>query len=135
MRYKQVEDGFSNPNGAVNRLSLAWLSSVAKSIQDSVPSSSSTRSSPGDLLELYCGNGNHSVALSAFAGRVVSVELNGSLCTAARENLLMNDVTNVTIVHCDSAKFSGRVLRSKQYKDGSDGPEYQFSTVLVDPPR
>lgn len=104
-----MEDGFSNPNGAVNRLSLGWLSSIARSIHTSTSSSSSTP--PGDLLELYCGNGNHSVALSVFSGRAVAVELNGSLCAAARENLALNGVTNVSIVHADSAKFSGSVLR------------------------
>jgi tRNA (uracil-5-)-methyltransferase len=108
VKYKQVEDGFSNPNGAVNRLSLGWLSSVARSIHASTSSSSTTS---GDLLELYCGNGNHSVALSVFSGRAVAVELNRSLCAAARENLALNGVTNVSIVHGDSAKFSSSILR------------------------
>jgi tRNA (uracil-5-)-methyltransferase len=62
-------------------------------------------------LELYCGNGNHSVALASFAGNVVSVDINPALCEAARCNLERNSVNNVRIVQADSAKFSSRMLR------------------------
>ena len=34
--YKQVEDGFSNPNGSVNKKSLEWLVSVMKIIQNGI---------------------------------------------------------------------------------------------------
>ncbi len=55
--YKQVDDGFSNPNARVNMKALDWICfSVKKEIlgNDDV----------FDLLEMYCGNGNHTVALS-----------------------------------------------------------------------
>ena len=131
--YKQVEDGFSNPNGSVNKLSLEWLCSVVGGIdfrEDGVDT---------DLLEMYCGNGNHTVALSAFVRRVFAVELNKSLCAAANDNLHANGISNVNIVCGDSEKFSERILKAKRYvcKDSSDGSqiEYTFSAVLVDPPR
>jgi hypothetical protein len=37
-----------------------------------------------DLLELYCGNGNHSVAIAGFVSKLVAVELNTTLCLAAQ---------------------------------------------------
>lgn len=123
LTYKQVEDGFSNPNGVVNRSSLEWLCDVVKK----------NISSLGDLLELYCGNGNHTCALSLFVRRIVAVELNKSLCEAAEENLKLNSIANVKIVHTDSQKFSDRILRTRKYTDENE--VFNFSIVLVDPPR
>jgi hypothetical protein len=45
----QIEEGFSNPNGTVNRLSLTWLMSVIQHVPELANA---------DLLEMYCGNGN-----------------------------------------------------------------------------
>ena len=123
LTYKQVEDGFSNPNGVVNRLSLEWLCDVVKK----------NISSQGDLLELYCGNANHTCALSPFVRRIVAIELNKSLCEAAVENLRLNSIVNVKIVHLDSQTFSDRILRTKKYTDENE--DFTFSIVLVDPPR
>ena len=49
--YKQVENSFTQPNAAINEQMLGWALDV-------------TRGSEGDLLELYCGNGNFSIALA-----------------------------------------------------------------------
>ena len=88
--YKQVEDGFSNPNGNVNKSSLEWLCSTVKGIVNSY------QGKEVDLLELYCGGANHTVALSAYAN-IVAVELNKSLCEAAIANLSLNRVGNLII--------------------------------------
>jgi len=88
-----------------------------------------------DLLELYCGNGNHTIAIAAFARRIVAVELNKLLCTAAEENLRANDVHNVHIVQCHSEGFAHKILKSKSYERKDTGEKYDFRTVLVDPPR
>lgn len=58
IQYKQVDDGFSNPNGMVNLRVLNWLSEQITSFHEN------TCQSPKDLLEMFCGNGNHTVALS-----------------------------------------------------------------------
>jgi tRNA (uracil-5-)-methyltransferase len=50
-RYRQVEGTFSQPNGVVCQHMLSWARHV-------------TRSCSGDLVELYCGNGNFTVALA-----------------------------------------------------------------------
>ena len=39
------------------------------------------------LLELYCGNGNHTVALARHFGRLLAVEIDPRLCEAAEHNL------------------------------------------------
>ena len=43
--YRQVENSFTQPNAAMNIQMLEWALDV-------------TKGSKGDLLELYCGNGN-----------------------------------------------------------------------------
>lgn len=63
LRYEQLPDAFSNPNPEVNRKSLDWLCDVISGI----PSLARSTSPPCpclELLELYCGNGNHTVALA-----------------------------------------------------------------------
>ena len=49
---------------------------------------------PANLLELYCGNGNHTAALAARFARVVAVEVDAKLVAAARRNLAANGATN-----------------------------------------
>jgi tRNA/tmRNA/rRNA uracil-C5-methylase (TrmA/RlmC/RlmD family) len=55
--YKQVDEGFSNPNTHVNMKVLNWLCSIiSENIQPKEDE---------DLLEMYCGNANHTVVLSS----------------------------------------------------------------------
>jgi tRNA (uracil-5-)-methyltransferase len=62
--YKQIENGFSNPNTVVNMKVLDWLSFIVR--EDIIPRYSEEIGVTAnlDLLEMYCGNGNHTVALS-----------------------------------------------------------------------
>lgn len=64
--YKQVEGSFSNPNGFIAVSTLQWLCSVCRTITQAWDAD---RDGPIDLLELYCGNGNHTVALAPFFRR------------------------------------------------------------------
>lgn len=146
--YKQVETGFSNPNSHVNVKVLDWICENVEAINkermardsDGTTTDESIRTrvaqSSLDLLELYCGNGNHTIALSAYFRRILAVELNKTLCEAAEENLLLNKIDNVTIVPCDSEKFAMSILRRQSYFDPKDTSiTYSFGAVLVDPPR
>lgn len=92
LSYRQVEGSFSNPNGGVNTKCLNWLSEIADKIvehrKSAVSAGSGSRSqeevsgdsvrvaSSGtdtDLLEMYCGNGNHTVCLAQHFSRCVLV--------------------------------------------------------------
>ena len=46
------------------------------------------------LVELYCGNGNHTCALASRFARAVAVEIEPTLVAAARENFKVNGVDN-----------------------------------------
>ena len=169
VRYLQSIDGFSNPNAVVNVKCLNWLCDVVKDIDlrerrrrrgssssgggDGGGSAGTDDAKALDILELYCGNGNHTMALAAFARRVVAVELNKALCVAAEANVRLNGINNVTIVACDSESFARKILRSRKYvhplpttaDDAAAAAAaaattasvviHDFSAVLVDPPR
>ena len=59
--YKQVENAFSQPNARVAEKMLKWTLDC-------------TQNSSDDLLELYCGNGNFSIALEQNFRKVLATE-------------------------------------------------------------
>ena len=59
---KQPEGAFSQPNGAMCEHMVAWATEAV-------------RDSPGDCLELYCGNGNFTVPMSQHFRQVVATEV------------------------------------------------------------
>jgi tRNA (uracil-5-)-methyltransferase len=60
--YKQIEEGFSNPNTDMNMKVLDWLCESISMLRNK---DDGEQSPALDLLEMYCGNGNHTVALSS----------------------------------------------------------------------
>ena len=111
------------------------------------------------LLELYCGNGNHTVALASSFASVAAVELSAALCDAARANLARNGVSNARVFRAPSEAVARRALRRRRARgaeeatgknngtrknDDADDPGDAtvasldvdaFDCVLVDPPR
>ena len=70
LRYQQIEGSFTQPNGGVNRQMLGWACAQAATLG-------------GDLLELYCGNGNFTIALAPLFERVLATEVSKSSVRAA----------------------------------------------------
>ena len=129
LSYRHIFGHFSNPNAYACGQSLDFLSSAATSgIAASVRKSC-------DLLELYCGNGNHTVALAPLFRRALAVEINPALCAVAKENLSRNSIVNASVVRSPSADFCSAVLRRRAWIDKSSGHIFDFGAVLVDPPR
>ena len=124
LSYQQIEGGFTQPNGEVNRQMLAWACAQAAG-------------RGGDLLELYCGNGNFTVALAPLFTRVLATEVSTSSVEAARYNLSANAIANTTLVRMSSEDISGALAGLREYRRmaGVDLASYQFSTLFVDPPR
>lgn len=67
---KQPEGSFSQPNGAMCEKMVSWAEKQ-------------TRGSTGDLLELYCGNGNFTIPIAANFRRVVATEV----CNSASDSV------------------------------------------------
>ena len=124
LRYQQFEGSFTQPNGQVNRQMLGWAANQARNLG-------------GDLLELYCGNGNFTMALAPLFNRVLATELSKSSVHAAHYNLEANQVGNVTMVRMASEELSDAMAGGREYRrmKGVDLASYQFSTIFVDPPR
>ncbi|MDO9600119.1 MAG: tRNA (uridine(54)-C5)-methyltransferase TrmA [Azoarcus sp.] len=124
LSYQQVEGSFTQPNGGVNRQMLGWARAQATDIG-------------GDLLELYCGNGNFTIALAPLFGRVLATEVSKSSVQAAHYNLAVNGVDNVAMVRMSSDEISGALAREREFNrmQGIDLDSYRFTTLFVDPPR
>ena len=122
--YRQIEGGFTQPNGEVNQKMLSWARSASEGIG-------------GDLVELYCGNGNFSVALAEKFDRVLATEISKTSVNAAQVNIADNQIDNLIIARLSSEEFVQALRGERKFTrlEGVDLTSYDFRTVLVDPPR
>mgnify|MGYP000043865252 CR=1 FL=1 len=122
--YHQVENSFTQPNAAVNEKMLTWA-------QDA------TKDAGGDLIELYCGNGNFSIAMAQNFDRVLGTEISKSSVASAQINIENNKVENLKIVRISSEEFSQAMNGERTFRRLADIDltDYSYDTVLVDPPR
>lgn len=122
--YKQVENSFTQPNAGVATKMLEWAIE-------------STKNSTGDLLELYCGNGNFSIALAKNFRKVLATELAGPSVDAAQYNIEVNGVDNLQIIRMSAEDFSDAMNGKREYYrlKGIDLKSYECNTIFVDPPR
>lgn len=123
-RFQQVENSFTQPNAAVNQHMVSWTLNA-------------TKDSEGDLLELYCGNGNFSLPLAQNFNRVLATEISKTSVNSARYNCEVNNINNVTIVRMSAEDFSAVMAGEKESRRANEAELEQFDcrTVLVDPPR
>lgn len=124
MTYRQVENSFTQPNAAVNVKMLEWALD-------------STRNASGDLLELYCGNGNFSLALARNFNRVLATEIAKPSVASAQYNIAVNQIDNVQIIRMAAEEFTQAMNGERRFKrlEGIDLTSYQCETIFVDPPR
>ena len=122
--YQQVETGFTQPNAEVNCKMLSWASSCLSNSQ-------------GDLVELYCGNGNFTVVLAQHFDLVLATEIAKISVNSALENFKANKVNNVAVARLSSEEFTQALNRERQFRRLADVDldSYNFSTIFVDPPR
>lgn len=126
MVYQQVENSFTQPNAQVCIEMLHWALDV-------------TRHQTGDLVELYCGNGNFSLPLARNFDSVVATEISKTSVNSAQYNIKENKIDNVTILRMSSEEFSQALQGVREFRrlkeKNVDLAAYNFTTVLVDPPR
>jgi tRNA (uracil-5-)-methyltransferase len=122
--YQQVENSFTQPNAGVNEQMLLWAQQA-------------TKNATGDLIELYCGNGNFSIALAENFQRVLGTEISKTSVRSAQINIEKNNITNIDIVRMSSEEFSQAMNGERLFRrlEGFDLTAYNYDTVLVDPPR
>lgn len=124
MIYRQVENSFTQPNAAMNIQMLEWALSA-------------TENSSGDLLELYCGNGNFSLALARNFDRVLATEIAKPSVAAAQYNITANNIDNVQIIRMAAEEFTQAMNGVREFNrlQGIDLKSYRCETIFVDPPR
>lgn len=123
-RYQQVESGFTQPNAEVNCKMLSWASHCLSYKQ-------------GDLIELYCGNGNFTVVLAQYFDRVLATEIAKISVNSALVNFKQNHVTNVSVARLSSEELTQALNKEREFRRLADIDldSYNFSTIFVDPPR
>jgi len=125
-RYRQYEQSFTQPNARVNQRMIEWACERAAGLD-------------GDLLELYCGNGNFTLPLARHFGQVIATELAKRSVRAARENLEANGIANVQIIRLSAQEASQALRGERSFRRLAELPrplgEYDLRTVFVDPPR
>ena len=124
--YQQVENSFTQPNGSVAQKMLEWAVDC-------------TQGSQGDLLELYCGNGNFSLALAQNFDRVLATELAKPSVDSAQYNIAANKIDNVQIIRMSAEEFTQAMEGKREFRrladNGIDLKSYNCNTIFVDPPR
>ncbi len=125
-KYKQIESSFTQPNAQVCQNMLQWACTAAEGAS-------------GDLLELYCGNGNFTLPLSLKFNRVLATELAKSSVYAAQWNIEQNAIANIQVARLSAEEFTEAYHGTREFRRlqeaNIDMQSYQFSTVFVDPPR
>ena len=124
--YTYFEQGFTQPNPAINVAMLNWVSSQVGH-------------SSRDLLELYCGLGNFSIPLSRCFRRVLGTEVAKSSVKAAQTNIATNHIDNLSIARLNASETAQAIRKERRFKRldeiSHDIDGYDFKTILVDPPR
>ena len=122
--FKQIENSFTQPNAIINARMIEW-------VIDNISQPNT------DLLELYCGAGNFSIPLSRHFKKVLATEISKTSVNAAQVNIRENNINNLTIARLSSEEFVEAFNKVREFKRLADIDlnGYNFSTVLVDPPR
>ncbi len=121
---RKYEGAFSQPNSFMSEKMLGWAVESSKEFS-------------GDLLEMYCGNGNFTLPLSKNFDKVFATEISKSAIKTVTENCEQNGIKNITFARlsgeeCMEALSGGRsFFRLKDV----DLQSYDFRSVFVDPPR
>lgn len=122
----KLKRSFTQPNAAVCQKMLEWACGAAEGLD-------------GDLLELYCGNGNFTLPLSEKFERVLATEISKTSVSAAQWNIEANRIGNIKIARLSAEEFTEAYTGKREFKRLKDGgialTDYAFSTIFVDPPR
>ena len=123
-KFKHIENSFTQPNPRVNEQMLSWAMDKFKLPQ-------------GDLLELYCGAGNFTIPFAKIFNKVLATEISKSSINAAKENMLLNSVSNIEFIRMSVEDFVGALDGVREYRRMKeiDMDAYNINSIFVDPPR
>lgn len=117
------EAAFSQPNSRVNEKMISWASDGICDAKD--------------LLELYCGHGNFTIALSFYFNKVLATEISKTSIKNAEANCVINGVSNIDFIRLSSEELSQALAKKREFfrLRNISLDDFNFSHILVDPPR
>ena len=129
--YEHVEASFTQPNAYICQAMLNWA------FQHTAPTPQAAQKEQGDLLELYCGNGNFTLPLSLNFNKVLATEIAKSSVDSAKRNMARNGIHNIEFARLSSEEFTQALEGQRTFRrlEHINLNNYNFTTVLVDPPR
>ncbi len=118
----QTDNCFFQPNKHL-------LSMMIKKVQSFI-------NDPKDLLELYCGVGTFSLGLKDIFSKIFVTESNRDAIKCLNKAIKVNNIVNINSARLSASEvveaFNGREFKRMNNTDISS---YDFSHILVDPPR
>jgi 23S rRNA (uracil1939-C5)-methyltransferase len=82
-----------------------------------------------NVLDLYCGAGAISIYISHMVNKILGIEMNEDAIEMAKENAMMNGITNCEFSAYDVKGYLFSVIHSE-----TEIP-YHYDTIILDPPR
>ncbi|TKX32479.1 tRNA (uridine(54)-C5)-methyltransferase TrmA [Campylobacter aviculae] len=123
--YKFNNDCFIQPNTFINEKMITW---VNENLNLQIKK---------DLLELYCGYGNFTLALANNFHKVLATEISKNNINFALENCKLNNTKNIDFIRLSSEELSLALKKQRDFfrLKNLNLDIFDFSHVLVDPPR
>jgi len=92
---------------------------------------------PKDLLELYCGCGGFTLPLAANFNKVFATENNKHSIKLLKESIKLNSLSNIETARLSDNETASALAKERPFRrlDQIDLESYEFTHILVDPPR
>jgi len=123
--YEYKDTTFVQPNHEINQKMINFINQHIKT--------------GGDMCELYCGAGNFTIPLSAKFDKLLATEINKTSIKLSKQNAKINKIENIKFARLSSSEFAQAKNKLREFRRlkelDIDLLEYNFSTILVDPPR
>jgi len=93
--------------------------------------------SPKDLLELYCGCGGFTLTLASRFNKIFATENNRHSIRLLKESIELNGMCNIEIARLSDDETASALSKERPFRrlEHIDLDSYDFSHILVDPPR
>lgn len=123
IQYLIAENSFIQPNRKINEKMLKFALNLVKN--------------SSDLLELYCGHGNFTIALSSKFRQILATEISKSSISLALQNAKLNGVENIDFLRMSAEELMSAFGKKREFRRlaNLDLSKFDFSHVLIDPPR
>ncbi|MDA7851841.1 tRNA (uracil-5-)-methyltransferase [Gammaproteobacteria bacterium] len=92
---------------------------------------------PKDLLELYCGCGGFTLPLASKFNKIFATENNRHSIRLLKESIELNKLSNIEIARLSDDETASALANERPFRrlKNIDIQAYEFSHILVDPPR